>query len=216
MRGGKIQNLAGQRFGRLVAVERVETSKGARWICRCDCGRTTHVVAGNLKGSTRSCGCLHRKDLTDKRFGKLVAVECVAIMPGGAKWKCRCDCGRTTYVQIGALNSGNTKSCGCMRTTHGAYGTPSYISWQAMKTRCLNPDTRDFKDYGGRGITVCKRWQESFPNFLADMGLRPLGTSIDRKKNHLGYYKSNCRWATPKQQRANQRPPQRRMTPESI
>jgi hypothetical protein len=81
--------------------------------------------------------------------------------------------------------------------------TGAYRSWQAMKSRCLNPSNNRYFKYGGAGITVCDRWIDSFENFLADMGERPVGQSLERRNNSLGYTKDNCRWATPKEQAAN-------------
>jgi Psq-like protein len=83
--------------------------------------------------------------------------------------------------------------------------TPEYAAWAAMKTRCLNPNDRSFKDYGARGIHVCKRWLR-FENFFADMGVRPSAAhSLERQDNDKGYSKSNCYWATAKQQQRNTR-----------
>lgn len=84
---------------------------------------------------------------------------------------------------------------------HGMNGTPTHNSWLSMRRRCNSNDPR----YGGRGITICERWS-SFVNFLADMGERPTGTSIDRKDNDGNYEPNNCRWSTPKEQAANRRP----------
>ncbi len=82
--------------------------------------------------------------------------------------------------------------------------TPEYRSWLSMKTRCRNPKAPNFHLYGGRGIAVCKRWL-SFESFLADMGYRPPGTSLDRVDNALGYFRENCRWSTAKEQASNRR-----------
>jgi hypothetical protein len=92
---------------------------------------------------------------------------------------------------------------GGRRPTHGWYGTPTYRTWWAMIQRCTYPKHPGWKYYGGRGIRVCKRWM-TFVNFLADMGERPAGKTLDRIKNGRGYWKSNCRWATRAEQRRNQ------------
>src|SRR5689334_6519404 len=123
---------------------------------------------------------------------------------------CRCDCGVEKLIRKGAVVSGNTKSCGCgerdNRIKHGAGArggrTPEYRSWESMIQRCK--EKRSAKWYAERGITVCERWRD-FANFLADMGTRPSGTSLDRINNDLGYEPGNCRWATPNQQNANRR-----------
>ena len=90
------------------------------------------------------------------------------------------------------------------RLTHGMTGTPTYNSWFGMIQRCTNPKQPTFKDYGGRGVTICHRWLR-FENFLADMGIRPEGKTLDRKNNAGGYEPSNCRWATHKEQCENRR-----------
>lgn len=116
------------------------------------------------------------------------------------------------------LRKGTSRSCGCLqkemaseRRTHGHSrgkhwnGTPTYLSWRAMKVRCTYAKHQGWKNYGGRGIKVCDRWLNSFENFLADMKERPKGTTLDRYPDNNGNYEpGNCRWATPKQQRHNQ------------
>lgn len=84
--------------------------------------------------------------------------------------------------------------------------SPEYSSWTCMKARCYYSKDKEYKNYGGRGIVVCARWRNSFENFLADMGLRPKGTTLDRKNGDGNYYKRNCRWSTPKIQAINRRP----------
>lgn len=157
-------------------------------------------------------------DLTDLRFGRLTVLE-RAPRDGStthAQWICRCDCGTTKTVNSSALRNGHTVSCGCLRRElliarsikHGLMPrdnrSPSYSSWANMIARTTNPDHPRWADWGGRGITVCERWRQ-FPAFLADMGEKPPGTSIERKDNSLGYEPGNCCWATPAEQNRNKR-----------
>lgn len=83
--------------------------------------------------------------------------------------------------------------------------TPTYCTWKMMRRRCNDPKHKSYKDYGARGIKVCDRWQTSFQDFLADMGERPEGKTLDRIKSHLGYFKENCKWSTSEEQNNNQR-----------
>ncbi len=156
-------------------------------------------------------------DLSGQKFGKLtVIVRITNVNSKQIKWLCDCDCGQTTTVQRGNLKNGHTQSCGCLRkekgivnnTQHGHYKNGqqpiTYSSWAKVIQRCANSNNKDYHNYGGRGITMCKRWLK-FENFLEDMGEPPAGKSIDRIDNNKGYYKSNCRWATRKQQNRNKR-----------
>lgn len=157
-------------------------------------------------------------DLTERRFGRLLVV---ARNGSNASrhwlWECLCDCGKTVNVSTTHLTNGHTVSCGCSKAErltranliHGQAsggGTSEYNSWKAMLQRCENPNDKDWPSYGGRGISVCDRWRNSFLAFFSDMGLRPGPEySIDRKDNDGNYTASNCRWATPSEQRLNQR-----------
>ena len=148
-------------------------------------------------------------DITGQRFGKLVAVEKAGKRKYLAMWRCKCDCGTETVAYLSNLRGGKTKSCGCGVRIHGhsTEESPTYSSWHSMKQRCLRPRPKDVKYYSH--VTVCDRWLV-FANFLADMGERPEGTSLDRIDNAKGYEPGNCRWATPTEQVRNRRKPQRR------
>src|SRR5688572_1221930 len=120
-------------------------------------------------------------DLTGRRFTRLVAVQ-VSRREGRIRfWECRCDCGNTKIAREGNLTHGGTRSCGCLNrelvlarsVTHGQSGTPVYRVWKSMRARCNLPNAVGYPNYGGRGIKVCERWQNSFENFIADMGPRP-------------------------------------------
>jgi hypothetical protein len=151
--------------------------------------------------------------LVGEQYGRLVVV---AELPRARRYVrrflCRCACGNTTEANFGNLRSGRIQSCGCLRsevaatraTTHGQYGSATWITWGNMIQRCTNKKHKDYKNYGGRGVTVDPRWR-AFEVFFEDMGPRPPGHTLERKKNELGYSKTNCEWATRLQQGSNQR-----------
>lgn len=153
-------------------------------------------------------------DLTGQLFGSLRALRRDENASGAVRWMCACVCGVEYSVAACNLKSGHCRSCGCVgretrraaSTTHGLTRTREYQSWNAMKSRCENSDVKEYRYYGGRGIRVCDRWRESFEAFLADMGPRPAGTTLDRFPNGDGNYEpGNCRWATDVEQARNRR-----------
>ena len=158
-------------------------------------------------------------DLIGKRFGRLVAVAFTgeSRKNQGRMWRCTCDCGGETVVSVGVLNSGGCKSCGCIAAERGkAWGmtnfkhgeghgrkTKEYKAWTGIKERCLNKNHPFYSGYGGRGITICPEWKDSYLAFLSDMGRSNKEQSLDRIDVNGGYSKENCRWATAKTQCRN-------------
>jgi hypothetical protein len=152
-------------------------------------------------------------DIVGKRFGRLITLS---FLPDKGRWSAflfQCDCGAKKRILAQAVLSGVTASCGCLqkdllklRSTHGHSGkgrSKTYNSWAGMMDRCeWGGHPVAYPKYGGRGIRVCERWHD-FKNFLADMGERPQGTSIDRIDGSKGYSPDNCRWATTKEQNMN-------------
>lgn len=148
------------------------------------------------------------------RYGRLVLVEFIRKNENRQIiWKCRCDCGNEKEYRIGDVKVGRTRSCGCLYTeargqatiTHGKTKTPEYVTWTAIIHRTTNPKSSNWAIYGGRGITICDRWRDSFEAFLEDVGEKPSKKhSIDRIDNDGNYEPGNVRWATRKEQRENQ------------
>lgn len=163
------------------------------------------------------------KDINGRRFGRLrvqgrapsVTTPCGTVK---ARWVCLCDCGKYSVVKASNLTKGTTKSCGCLvpevsranrlsETRHGhtskGRASATYSTWRAMMGRCLNQNHKDYPRYGKRGITIAEAWQ-SFEGFLASMGTRPTGTTLDRFPDKFGNYEDgNCRWASPTEQSRN-------------
>jgi len=151
-----------------------------------------------------------KRNLTGMRFGNLLCESPSESRRGHSYSNCKCDCGNTVVVKNSNLLTGNSTRCKPCASTesatiHGMTGTRTHNSFKQMHNRCSNPKRYAAHRYIGRGIKVCERWS-SFENFLADMGERPIGKTLDRINNDGNYEPSNCRWATPKEQASNKSP----------
>lgn len=236
--GPRAKDLTGRQFARLTVVE-FAGRRGRRilWFCRCECSNERVVTGENLvSGHSRSCGCSIKGrparnaiDLTGQRFGRWTVLSFDGVRERRRTyWKCLCDCGSTASILGDNLRGGKSISCGCFRIDHISeikfkHGhaikgdvTKEYKAWSKLKARCLDENGKDYPRYGGRGITVCERWRESFENFYADIGPKPSNKrSIDRIDNDGHYscgkcdectisgWPANVRWATDTEQARN-------------
>lgn len=145
----------------------------------------------------------------NSKYNLLTIIERTTHTRQGVWYLCKCDCGNTTKVLGSKVIRNEVKSCGCLATapnkTHGLSSTTTYKVWVAMRERCSYTANKCYDSYGGRGITVCDRWKDSFENFYADMGVRPEGLTLDRIDTNGNYEPSNCRWANNETQVASRR-----------
>ena len=154
-------------------------------------------------------------NLLNKTFGRwFVMSRADNTSNGQSQWLCRCECDKKKILKSIVLRRGISKSCGCLKselnivrsTKHNhsssTFISPTYHSWAGMKARCNNPNHKSYKNYGGRGITVCEKWK-TFSSFLTDMGIKPEGKSLDRIDNNGNYCPKNCKWSTALEQANN-------------
>jgi hypothetical protein len=152
------------------------------------------------------------EDRVGEVFGRLTLLSVIRMVGETVTGTFKCNCGKVVNRAMGNVVSGNTSSCGCLKSElttaknnkHSLSKTVEYKLWTGMLTRCHNESHSSYKGYGARGITVCDRWRSSFMSFLNDMGKRPSdGHSIERKDNSRGYSEDNCVWATDVEQARN-------------
>ena len=212
-----IIDLTGQRFGNLVVLGNPQRKNShTYWDCICDCGKTISTTSNALRrGRAKSCGCSRKtrwdvefeKEYAGKKFGRLTPVKrihCSENEHGRPFIECICDCGKTTRVSATALKAGSIKSCGCYNregslkpgATHMLSGTRLYRIWENMIARCENRNSDSWKNYGGRGISICSEWRNdflSFYNWAISHGYDD-SLTIDRIDNDKGYEPNNCQF----------------------
>lgn len=226
----KLKDFTGQRIGKLTVLYRAENvGTNTVWHCRCDCGNEIDVRGSSLgAGRTKSCGCIRKgrlasftKDLAGKKIGFLTALEPAPSINRCTAWRFKCDCGNEVIVKLKDIVSGRVKSCGCyrrkhtgdMRRKHGLKDKSPrlYNVWVGMRDRCNNPNNNSYKNYGGRGITVCSEWNDfkAFYDWAMangyDENAKRGKCTIDRIDNNGNYEPSNCRWVDMHFQNTNTR-----------
>lgn len=217
-----MEDLTGKRFGSWTVVE-FAGKRGNKllWKCKCDCGTERIILGFTLRnGQSSGCGCTRQYiHLEGQRFGKLLVIkEAGRNAKHEMYWECKCDCGNTYKADGSRLRSGETTDCGCAwknkdKTGNGKHNLCNTRFWtilHGMRCRCYNYKSPSYKDYGGRGITICDDWQdkehglENFRDWAITNGYDE-SKSIDRIDVNGNYEPSNCRWSTPKQQSSNRR-----------
>lgn len=180
------------------------------YLCRCECG-TERIVRGAAlaSGNSQSCGCATKKDLIGHKFNHLIVLSYAGQARTARTFNCRCDCGNTIVLDAYSITSGKRKDCGCLNRQRGAKvnNRRLYCIFTGMKSRCYNPNATGYKNYGGRGITICDEWLAdffAFKDWATSHGYADELT-IDRIDNEKGYCPNNCRWVTRADQNRNKR-----------
>ena len=215
------ENLVGHKFRMLTVVAAAEhIGKHPAWLCRCECGiekviREFALMSGRIK----SCGCestLYKplNTLQGQRFGYLVALYPGAKVDKHRAWVCKCDCGKEKTIREFVLLNGTVKSCGCHQydglkvrfVKHDMSRTREYRIWLGIRRRCNDPKHPGYKNYGGRGIRICKLYDDSFEEFIKEVGLCPKPNyTVDRINNEGHYEPGNLHWVSMKRNMRNRR-----------
>lgn len=235
-------DLSNQRFGKLLVLKKGNGRRTsgnqykATWICQCDCGNITEVDGEKLRrGHTTSCGCekksnkgSHFEDLTGQRFNRLTVIRFIPQNERTARqynWLCKCDCGNTIKASAYKLKSGLQQSCGCLKEEmkplignvnkkYKHVNKRLYSVYKMMLDRCYNTKSREYNNYGGRGIKVCNEWlgdsgYDVFADWAFESGYdqnaKHGDCTLERKYLDQGYNPNNCCWITNKQQQNNRR-----------
>lgn len=197
-------DLSGTILGRLTVISYQGDGK---YLCHCSCGNKNHITQAKYiqQKRVKSCGCIKKEQAI--KIGEKHSMLTATKKLENSLYIFSCDCGNLEFIRNGRdVKAGKIKSCGCLY--HHLTNSEEYKSWRCMKQRCYCKNNKDYHNYGGRGITVCERWLESFENFYEDMGERPepkKDYSLDRINVNGDYCKENCRWATTEEQLNNTR-----------